>query len=143
MDTKSLSTVGFVILSHAYVAVGILPTRIAFPCIAQCLLGSEISFADDVLLESFMDSISAHELGVVKKAPSEAQKVQTFTQKVQDGLVAIFSRFNARQILPQPQSSSRSSIGQSTSLLVSLQLLFCFCTREYPRNTCRCGQKWA
>lgn len=101
VDATCLSIVGFVI-SHGYVVVGILPTRIAFPCLAQSLLGSEISFSDDILFESFMDSISAHELSVMKDAMSVVQQqVHSFPPKVRDGIVALFSRFNSRQ-LPTP-----------------------------------------
>ena len=93
MDTSYLSTLGFVI-SHGFVVAGMLPTRIAFPCLARSLLGSDISFTDEILFDSFIDSISAYDLSVVKKAQLEVGQCP----ETRDGVIALFSRFNSWQL---------------------------------------------
>ena len=40
-NLSSLPEVG-TIISHAYLTAGMLPTRMVFPCLAQCLLGPNI-----------------------------------------------------------------------------------------------------
>lgn len=98
MNPKCLSPIGFVI-SHGYLVTGILPTSVAFPCLALALLGTEVSIPDDILLQSFMDSISVHELSIVKDAMLEVkQQLPSFSSGVSDGVLSLFSRFNYRQI---------------------------------------------
>ena len=105
MDSKSLATVGFVI-SHGYLGTGILPTSIAFPCLAMALLGTEVTIPDDILFQCFMDRISVHELSIMKDAMSEAKcQLPSFSTVVSDGVLALFSRFNCRQI-PTPAINS-------------------------------------
>ena len=44
------------IISHAYLAVGIFPDCIAFPCLAAALLGPNITISDSILQECFISS---------------------------------------------------------------------------------------
>uniref|UniRef100_A0A1X7VJR3 Uncharacterized protein n=1 Tax=Amphimedon queenslandica TaxID=400682 RepID=A0A1X7VJR3_AMPQE len=98
MDSKSLATVGFV-TSHGYLVAGILPTSIAFPCLAMALLETEVTVPDDILFQCFMDSISVHELSIMKDAMSEVKhQLPSFSAVVKDGVLALFSQFNCRQI---------------------------------------------
>ena len=109
MDKDCLSIVGCVI-SHAYVVTGVLPNQIAFPCLAQCLIGSNVVFDEEILKHSFMDSISVYESNLVKQALVEVHNgVPSFSVQVQDGLVTMFSRFNSRQ-LPTPSSFHQMTI---------------------------------
>ena len=53
------------IISHAYLAVGIFPDCIAFPCLAAALLGPNITISDSILQECFISSLSTHEASVL------------------------------------------------------------------------------
>lgn len=97
MDQTSLSVIGR-ILSHAYMVTGILPNRIAFPCLAQCFLGTDVFLKDEILKDSFMDSISVHESNIIKRALTEVRNgVSSFSIEVKDELITLISRFNSRQ----------------------------------------------
>ena len=100
MDTSVLNALG-VILSHAYIVTGVLPTRMAFPSLAYCLLGSTIAIPESILVEALADSLSAFEAGIVRKALLETSG-QVFSFEVMSNLIAILSRFNCRQV-PTPE----------------------------------------
>ena len=101
MDASVLATLGFII-SHAYLMTGLLPVRIAFPCLARSLLGISVSIPDAILVESFIDSISTYEASIIKKALTEArEQLPTFSSQVLSGLMLLLSRFNCRQA-PRP-----------------------------------------
>ncbi len=103
MDKSSLSTFGFV-LSHAYLMSGILPTKIVFPCLAQCLLGLSVVLSDSIVMEAFVDSISIHESGIVKIAMVEVEnKLSVFSPEVSSGLISLFGRFDSRKA-PTPSN---------------------------------------
>ena len=103
MDMSMLTTVGFVI-SHAYIVTGILPVRIAFPCLAQSLLGTSVIIPKSIIVESFRDFISMHESSIVKKALEEVkQQLPAFSSEVMSGIISLLSRFNSRQI-PSPKT---------------------------------------
>ena len=94
MDTSLISTMGSII-SHAYVVAGILPVQIAFPSLSRCLLGSTVSVSSSILVEALIDSLSPHEVIIVKKASDEAQQqFSTFSSDVISGLLSVLSRFN-------------------------------------------------
>ena len=96
MDVSVLATVGFVI-SHAYMVTGILPVRIAFPCLAQSLLGTSQSIPTSALVEAFQDCISVHESNIVKVALEEVkQQLPTFSSSILSGLLSLLSHFNSR-----------------------------------------------
>ena len=103
MDLRLLSTVGLIV-SHAYVVSGVLPIRIAFPCLAQCLLGMTVTIPQSAIVEAFQDSLSTHEAAIFRSALEEAKQEQpTFSSPVMNGLLSMLSRFNSRQ-MPSPRS---------------------------------------
>ena len=55
-----------VIFSHAYLVTGMLPVKIAFPLLASFLLLEPVHFPDQLLLEAFIDSLGAHDIGICK-----------------------------------------------------------------------------
>ena len=113
MDMSVLTTMGFVI-SHAYMVTGILPIRIAFPCLVQSLLGTSRTIPESAMVEAFQDSISTHESNIVKLALEEVkQQVPTFSSQVMSGLVCLLSRFNSRQI-PTPEKFYRQMVNLAT-----------------------------
>ncbi len=93
-----LRTIGRV-LSHGYLATGVLPVRIAFPCLAYMLKGLNISIPKDILLSTLVDSISSYECVILKQALScENMRYDTETL---DKLLGILSKFNSTRV-PQP-----------------------------------------
>ena len=113
MDVSTLATVG-TIISHAYMVTGILPIRIAFPCLAQCLLGTTVAVPPSILVETLIDSLTPYEADIVKKAFEEVKhQLPTFSTDIMTGLLSLLSRFNSRQ-LPTPLKF-RQMVGQVAS----------------------------
>ena len=56
----TISTLG-AITSHAYIATGVFPDRVAFPCLAAALLGPHIVITDAILGKSVVSCPSTHE----------------------------------------------------------------------------------
>ncbi len=56
VDFSKLPALG-TIISHAYLTCGMLSDRIAFPCLAQCVLGVGVTIPSDALVEAFISSI--------------------------------------------------------------------------------------
>ena len=69
IDLSSLSVFG-AIMSHAYLATGVLPVRIAFPTLAHCLLGATVDIPESIMLKYFIQSLSAHDAAVLNIAMS-------------------------------------------------------------------------
>ena len=61
---SELALIGLVI-SHAYVSSGILPTRISFPCLARILLPRPGDLPDNIMVEVFMNSLSLYDAAVI------------------------------------------------------------------------------
>ena len=55
--TKSELTLLGLVISHAYLSTGILPTRISFPCLANMIIPEVCQFPDHVMVEAFIDSL--------------------------------------------------------------------------------------
>lgn len=86
------------IMSHSYLVSGVLPIRVAFPTLAQCLLGA-IQVSDDILFSSFVDSLSIHDAALLKSAFNEANAHATsFKMGTSAGLLELASRFGCRRI---------------------------------------------
>ena len=64
MDMSLFSTIGR-ILSHSFLVSGVLPIRIALPTLV-CMFGTTVS--DRIVLNTFLDFISAWERNTFKKA---------------------------------------------------------------------------
>ena len=62
------------IFSHAFLETGLLATRIAFPCLAQILLGLSIVISEATLFRTFLCSISSHEDDIMKCAFAEMKE---------------------------------------------------------------------
>ena len=100
IDFSSLPIFG-AIMSHSYLVSGVLPIRVAFPTLAQCLLGA-IEISDDILFSSFIDSLSIHDAAVLKSTFNEANAHATsFKMETSAGLLELASRFGCRRI-PTP-----------------------------------------
>ena len=98
MEMSVLTTVGFVI-SQAYMVTGILPVRIAFPCLAHSLLGTSATIPKSIIVEAFQDFISTHESNIVKRALEEVkQQLPAFSSEVKSGLISLLGHFNSRQV---------------------------------------------
>ena len=54
------------ILSHGFMSTGFLPNRLAFPVIA--LLGLDVTFADDIIIDSFVDFLSTYKNSIIRDA---------------------------------------------------------------------------
>ncbi len=61
MDISKFKLLG-TILAHGFMVSGFLPVRIAFPVLAAILLGTDVNMPDNILLETFVDFLSVHEL---------------------------------------------------------------------------------
>lgn len=103
IDINSFGVFG-TILSHAYLATGILPDRIAFPCLASILLGSDTLIPDAVLTQSFISSLCCHDQAVLQQALK--QKNGEYPSDTQEDLVSMLSSQGCREI-PKPGSLNR------------------------------------
>ncbi len=103
MDVSTLKTVGLII-SHAYLVTGLLPTRIAFPCLAHTLLGTNVDIPEAVLFDCFVDTVSSHEGDIIKQALREIQcGADSFTLSLKSDLINTLSRFDIREV-PTPKN---------------------------------------
>ena len=59
VDMQSFPVLG-VVISHVYLAVGVFPDCIVFPCLAAALLGPTTMISDSIMQEYFISSLSAH-----------------------------------------------------------------------------------
>lgn len=103
MDVEVMSILG-AIISHAYIATGILPIRIAFPTLACCLLGANTEISSEVLIQTFIDSLSLYDASVIKRACAEARAKQpVFSSDLMSLVLSVFSRYGVRQLPTPPQ----------------------------------------
>ena len=49
------------IISHGYLATGILPNRIALPVLISAILGPSVKIPDHIFIDTFMDYLSSME----------------------------------------------------------------------------------
>ena len=101
MDMSIFPIIGR-ILSHGYLVAGVLPIRIALPTLTCMLLGPTAVITRDVLLDTFLDFISATERAVFKRALLfEAEKV--YPTDMQEELMGTLAGFGCR-VLPKPST---------------------------------------
>ena len=98
MDLMEFVTVGRV-MSHGYLATGILPDRIVLPVLIVALLGPGTVIPDYIFIETFMDFLSITERLTLRKAMDSTDN--NFQPELLNQLVCILSRFGCRQ-LPTP-----------------------------------------
>ena len=96
-DLSVLPTIGR-ILSHGYLATGVLPVRIAFPVLAGMLLGS-CRISDSVMLATFQNAVSTSETEVIRQALSIT--TGKFPPDLTTKLIGVLGRFQCRDI-PTP-----------------------------------------
>ena len=83
---------------------GVLPVRVSFPSLIQCLLGQLVTIPDETMLTAFANSLSTHDAAVVQAACKELDTgACDFSAQTQSGLIELASRFGSRSI-PTPQS---------------------------------------
>ena len=87
------------ILSHGYLLTGFLPLRIAFPVLASLLLGPCTTTSSEVLIEAFIDSVSANDNRILRSALCAKE----FNDKTTSELLTIISRYGCREI-PRPSN---------------------------------------
>ena len=83
------------ILSHGYLACGMLPVCIALPSLIGMVLGPSVAIPSKIIIESFADYVSDVERRSLKDA---LECNEPFTYTVRAELVNILSRFGCRQV---------------------------------------------
>lgn len=78
-----------------------LPTRIAFPCIAAILLGVDVKISQEILLNSFVDYLSLYEQMILKECFSITSGA--FPEQLKAKLMNLLDKFGLRQI-PKPEN---------------------------------------
>lgn len=101
MDMSVLPVFGR-ILSHAYLVSGVLPIRIALPSLTCMLLGPTCSISKNVLLDTFLDFVSASERTTFKNALTY-DTIKFFPSSLQEDLMSTLSLFGCR-VLPTPST---------------------------------------
>ena len=88
------------VLSHGYLACGIILIRLAFPALACSLLGPTIQIPDNIIRDTFVDYVSCYEGEVLKEAFSSIKGGEcgsSFSATLAYKLTSILSRFGCRQ----------------------------------------------
>ena len=88
------------IVSHGYLACGILPVCIALPPLISMVLGPTVTIPASIITESFADYISDIERNTLKAA---LDSKAPFTSALRADLLNILSRFGCRQ-MPTPSN---------------------------------------
>ena len=84
------------IISHGYLATGVLPDRIALPTLIALLNGPD-AIPQEIMIDALMDYISATERRSLKQA-LQASHSSHFPHTILDEITTILSRFGCRQI---------------------------------------------
>lgn len=90
------------ILSHGYLVTGILPVRIALPTLICMLLGPAVSISKELLLDTFLDFVSAEERKTMQQALVYKEK-DDFPNYLQRELENVLVNFACRS-LPKPST---------------------------------------
>lgn len=95
------------IISHSYLTCGILPIRIAFPCLSCVLLSRGDQLPQEILTETFVDSLSQHDSSASKCAFQEVKNdSERFKSSTQSTIFSVLSRYGCRE-LPTPANIYR------------------------------------
>lgn len=84
------------ILAHGFMVCGFLPVRIAFPVFVAILLGPDAEIPEAILLESFIDFLSAHESAMLRDAVLQVDR--SLTSSTQSKLIDLLSRFGCTEL---------------------------------------------
>ena len=87
------------VLSHGFLEAGFLPLRVAFPVIACAIKGPLTEIPDTLLLDSFLNYISAYEADFVR----QGLKSCNFSDDLQEALTTLLSRFHCMK-MPSPSN---------------------------------------
>jgi hypothetical protein len=85
------------ILSHAYLVSGVLPDRIAFPCLVSVFLNKPVPVS--VLVDTFIMSLCEHEMKIVNNALITSE----FSSNLTSGLINLFSIYGCKEV-PNPKN---------------------------------------
>lgn len=97
MDLSLFPVLG-AIISHAYLVSGVLPVQIAYPCLAG-ILCKQSKLPDEILLSTFVESLSVHDRSVVLKALQQGQDgLPSFSSDVLSDLQHILSFYQNREV---------------------------------------------
>lgn len=94
-DTGVLCLLGR-ILSHGYLVCGCLPVRVAFPTLIAMIKGPGVVVSDQIIINTFPDSLSIYEAGVINQALRRLD--QPFEEQLLDKIMEILPRFGCRQV---------------------------------------------
>lgn len=94
IDTEAFSSLGR-ILSHGYLVCGFLPVRIAFPTLVCLLLGPHTVIPDSILLDTFPDSLSEFEAGVLRDVLKQRKP---FNDEMKTKVIGVLARFGCREV---------------------------------------------
>ena len=89
------------VLSHGYLATGIIPDKIALPALTHILLGSGVTVPLNILMETFVDYISTAEQSLLRSALETT--TSSFPTNILRQLITLLTRFGCRTI-PTPSS---------------------------------------
>ena len=85
------------IISHGYLAGGILPVRISLPSLLAMLIGPTVDIPKSFLLDALMDFISKPE----RDSVISSLRLKAFAPEVVSSLISILSRLGCREV-PTP-----------------------------------------
>ena len=98
LDPGTMSILG-TIISHVYLLTGMLPVKVAFPCLAKILLPTVSGIPEEVLLQCFVDCLCNLDAGTLKEALQSLQRGDpSFSSGLKCRLVTLFSMYNVREI---------------------------------------------
>ena len=100
VDISKFRTLG-TIISHAYLVGGVLPDRVAFPCLAAALLGPQIDIDPKILEEAFVSCLSTHEANTLRGAVR--YNSMKYPDDVLSELLLILGSYGCRSS-PNPQN---------------------------------------
>lgn len=95
------------IISHMYLAVGFFPVRMAFPSLACILLGPNVTIPKELMVEAFIDSVSAHERDCLRSAVKVSNNGGAFSDEESKQLTMILGNYGGRSI-PSPETLKHS-----------------------------------
>ena len=110
IDISTWSLLG-TIISHAFLVCGILPIRIALPCLSCVLLNRGDQLPQEILTETFIDSLSYHDATSFKQAFQEVKEgsgttcipKEKFSSLTQSVIFSVLSRYGCRE-MPTPRN---------------------------------------
>ena len=108
------------ILSHGYLCIGFLPTRVALPALVGMLLGPGVEVGGKVYLEAFLDYLSEVDRFTINQAL--VLTGSTFPDSLKGRLIEIVSAFNCRQV-PTPGALRQTLLQVSKYVFQSKPML--------------------